>query len=150
MPWTTLTAAQLRSRLAGAEISALKSYLTTGDSDPLAEILTAAIGTVRGYIAGNPDNQLGAGVTVPDTLTETTLVLARHALLTRLPVSSLLTEGRRQDNQDALKRLGDVAAGRFKIEQPETASTAVISAGAGVQVATSATRIASRTQLSGL
>jgi phage gp36-like protein len=123
MAWTTPTAAQLRARLAGAEVTALASFLTSGDSAPLAAILVEATGTVRGYIAANKGNTLGAGDTVPAVLLDTTLVLARHALLNRLPSSSLLTEGRRNEHADALRRLQHVAAGKFAVEQPETATT---------------------------
>lgn len=135
MAWTTPTSAQLRARLAGAEITALKNYLTSGDTDPLSAILVEAVGTVRGYISAFDDNTLGDGDTVPAVLVDTTLVLARNSLLNRLPVASLLTEGRRNEYTDAVKRLQDVAAGRFKVEQPTTATTETIPGTAGEIVA---------------
>jgi len=149
MAWTTLTSAQLRARLAAAEVAALKNNLTAGDSDPLAAIVVEAVGTVRGYIAANSANQLGAGDTVPSVLVDTALVLARHRLLTRLPVPSLITEGRRTEHADALKLLADVAAGRFAVEQPATPTTEA-SSGPGAALVSSSARKAGRTHLAGL
>jgi phage gp36-like protein len=104
---------------------------------------------VRGYIAAYPQNKLGEGVTIPAELETAACAIARYRALNRLPVKSLLTETRIGEYKDALALLRDVAAGKFAIEQPATASDQVI-AGPSVEVVSSTTRRATREKLSGL
>lgn len=149
MAWTSITEAQLEDILAEAELTTLKDFLSTDQVSPVPGIITNAVGLVRGYIRANRQNTLGDGETVPETLVSATLVVARHQLLGRLPIASLLTEPRRQEYTDAMSQLRDVAAGRFAIEQPETPSSET-TPGPSIEVANSTTRLASRAKLSGL
>jgi phage gp36-like protein len=150
MSWITLTEAQFLTQLTGAETSALKTAaLAAGQGEPLTETLRKAVQLVRGYISGNSANKLGEGDTIPQELESAAIAIARYSAINRLPVKSLLTEGRVNEYRDALSLLKDVAAGRFKIEQPATPSTQIIS-GPGVQVVTSTCRKATRQKLSGL
>lgn len=120
MAWTTLTESQLEDILAEAEISALKDFLSETQESPVPGILLNVTGLVRGKVAANKDNTLGAGDTVPATLVDAALTIARHRLLNRLPIASLLTEGRRREYDDAMRILSDVASGGMAVEQPET------------------------------
>jgi len=73
---------------------------------------------VRGYIAGNPKNVLAEGETVPEECEDSALALIRFRLCSRLPVSSLLTDARKSEKDEALTFLRDVAAGRIALVQP--------------------------------
>lgn len=150
MSWVTLTEAKFLAQCTGAETTAIKTAaLASAQSEPLTETLANVVQQVRGYVAANSANQLGEGTTLPAELLSAAVAIARYVALNRLPVKSLLTETRIGEYKDALTLLRDVAAGRFAIEQPTTASTQVI-AGPGVEVVTSTTRRATREKLSGL
>lgn len=150
MSWITLTEARFLHHCSGAETNAIKTAaLATGQAEPLTDMLAKVVQEVRGYVGAHGANQLGEGSTIPQELEAAACAMARYRALNRLPIKSLLTETRVSEYKDALQLLRDVAAGRFAIEQPATASTQVIT-GPGIEVVTSTTRRASRENLSGL
>jgi phage gp36-like protein len=150
MSWVTLTEAKFLAQLTGAETSALKSAaLASGQTEPLTETLANVVQQVRGYVAANSSNRLGDGVTIPQELVSAAVAIARYVALNRLPVKSLLTDTRISEYRDALTLLRDVAAGKFRIEQPATISSQVIG-GPAVTLVSSNTRKATRTDLRGL
>lgn len=120
MAWTTLNESQLEDLLSGAEKAALKAFLASGQENPVPGILARVAGLVRGKIAANDKNTLGEGDTLPATLLDSALVIARHRLLNRLPMPALLTEGRRNEYRDAMKILDDVASGGMAVERPDS------------------------------
>lgn len=123
MPWAIIVVDDLKSGLAGAELEALQSAaLATGQSDPTPEIIAQVVDLVRGYIAAGGVT-LGSGATLPSKLKTSALAIIRYRICSRLPVSSLLTEARKQEYQDAIRLLEQVAAGRFRVEEPENAAT---------------------------
>ena len=147
--WITLTESDIQATLSGPELTALKTAaLAAGQSDPLPDILARVTREVRGYVAGCDKNTLGDGDTIPDELEGAAVALARYYLCTRLPVR-LLTEERKEEYRSALTLLRDVAACRYAIVQPATASAEIISKPT-VQVASSRTRIAGNSNLNGL
>lgn len=151
MSWITLTEAGVQTKLAGAELAALKTAaLASGQTNPLPEVITQVTREVRGYVAACSRNTLGTEGTIPDELELAALNRIRYELATRLPVASLLTDARKDANRAATEQLKEVAACRFLIVPPATAATEQAATGAAVQVATSSTRKAGRSQLSGL
>jgi type IV pilus biogenesis protein CpaD/CtpE len=151
MSWITLTEAGVQTKLAGAELAALKSAaLASGQSNPLPEVITQVTREVRGYVAACARNVLGEEGTIPDELELAALNRIRYELATRLPVASLLTEARKDANRGATEQLKDAAACRFLIVAPATAATAQAASGSAAQVVTKSTRQASRDKLSGL
>lgn len=127
MSWITLTEAKFLAQCTGAETNAIKTAaLASAQTEPLTETLANVVQQVRGYVAANSANQLGEGVTLPAELLTAAVAIARYVALNRLPVKSLLTETRIAEYKDALTLLRDVAAGRFAIEQPTTASEQVL------------------------
>jgi phage gp36-like protein len=150
MSWSTLTEAKFLEQLSGPEVTALKTAaLATAQAEPLTALLAKVVQEVRGYVAANSSNQLGEGVTIPGELEADAIAIARYRALNRLPVKSLVTPGRETEYKDAIAKLRDVAAGRFRIEQPETVSSQVI-AGPGAVLVSSTTRKAARSSLAGL
>lgn len=147
MSWTTLTADHVKTRLAAAELAALQTVaLAVGQTDPLPEIIAAVTDEIRGYIAANSSNQLGAAGAVPPRLESAALAIIRYRLATRLPVKSLLTEDRVKENEAAIRLLERVAAGNFAIE--DSAGNEV--SGVRIEQASTPTRTATRSKLSGL
>lgn len=121
MSWTAISESAVRSTLAAAELSALRTVqLADGQADPLAEIIARTTEEVRGYVAANPVNRLDDdATTIPGELESAALALIRYRLATRLPIKTLLTDARKDEQRDALTLLRDVAAGRFAIIQPD-------------------------------
>ena len=123
MAWTTLSATDVKTKLSGPEVSAVQTAaLASGQSDPLVEIVEQVVDEVRGYIAAG-GYTLGNGTTVPSKLVSATLAIIRYRLATRLPVKSLLTTDRVEENKEAIRLLERVADGKFMVEEPTTAST---------------------------
>ncbi|MBI5770829.1 MAG: DUF1320 family protein [Verrucomicrobia bacterium] len=151
MSWSTLTEAKFLQHCTGAETTAIKTAaLATGQGEPLTDTLAKVVQEVRGYVAAYSANQLGDGATIPGELETAACAIARYRALNRLPIKSLLTETRIQEYKDALTLLRDVAAGKFALEQPATASDQVIASGSAAEVVTSTTRRATREKLAGL
>lgn len=120
MSWTTIETSAVKSRLATAELNALRSLqLAEGQADPLEEVIQRVVQEVRGYVATCPQNRLSTGQTVPSSLKDAALALIRYRLATRLPVRSLLTEERKEEGRDALTLLRRVADCKFVIDQPD-------------------------------
>lgn len=124
MSWIVITEAAVRSTLAAAELSALRTVqLAAGQADPLAEIIARTVDEVRGYVAAYSQNRLGADGTIPAELESAALALVRYRLATRLPIKTLLTDARKDEQRDALTLLRDVAGGRFAIVPPDDGGT---------------------------
>lgn len=150
MAWITLAEADIVTKLSGPETTALKTAaLKLEQTDPLAEILTQITREIRGYVSACTDNTLGEGPTIPDELLSAAISRVRFELATRLPAPSLLDENRKEANRQAIALLQQVAACKFRLVQPESASTEVVG-GTGAEVITETTRVATRSKLSGL
>lgn len=146
MAWTTLTESDVKTRLAGAELTAFTTVaLASGQTTPLTPLITQVVDEVRGYCAVR--NTLGEGATIPSKLVTAAVDILRYRLTTRLPIK--VTEERKAEYANAIALLRDVAAGRFAIEEPETVEDEVQQSG-GSSVITARTLIATRTLQDGL
>jgi hypothetical protein len=122
MSWTTITIETLKTRNAGAEVTALQeSALGDGQSDPVLEVIQQVVDEVRGYVDAGGFS-LGAGATVPGRLLLAAVNRIRFEAATRLPGGALLDQDRREANSQAIALLQRVADGKFSIEAPETVS----------------------------
>ena len=147
MSWISITSSDVKVKLTGAELAALQSAaLASGQSDPLPDIISQVSDEVRGYIAANRSNTLGAAGTIPQKLLSAALSIIRYRLATRLPVKSLLTEDRVKENEQAIRLLEQVAADKFAIEDPVSGETS----GVSIEQASTPVRTATRTKLAGL
>lgn len=125
--WKAITETEVRTRLTGPEMTALKSAaLAEGQTDPLPEIISQVTGEVRGYIAACPSNRLGPAGTLPPQLEGAALSLIRYRLATRLPTDRLLTDARKRDQEQAVQLCRDVAACRFMVERPPETGPEVV------------------------
>lgn len=134
MAWILITEALVRTKLTDAEMSALLA-VSLPDGVTGVEILEQEIANttaeVRGYVAGNPQNTLGAGATIPEELMDDALVILRYKVFTRAPNMKRLLDELRVKEYDAAKRKlsQDVPAGKFRVVPP--AEEAAEQAGGG-------------------
>jgi hypothetical protein len=90
-----------------------------GDQDPVQDVLNQVTDTVRGYIAGSANNQLGDTNTIPLKLIGPAVALAVMEIMARAGGKILdLGQHRRDSARDAMSTLKDVASDRFKIDVP--------------------------------
>lgn len=129
MSWITITEEDVKTRLAGAELTAFKTAaLSPGQSNPLPEIISQVTDEIRGYVAACAHNTLDAAGTVPPRLLAPALNMIRYRLATRLPgMKGLIDELRQKEYNDALAVLKDVAACRFAVEDPDGDATSTTS-----------------------
>lgn len=119
MSWITITEADLGERLAAAELTALQTAATGTHGNTVPDMLASVIAEVRGRVAANKANRLGASGTIPEELRSAALAIARWRALNRLPgVKMLQDDARRLEYTDAVAMLASVADGKFAIEQP--------------------------------
>jgi len=147
MSWITITESNVQTKLAGAELTALKSFaLASGQTSPLTEIIEQVVDEIRGYVAACARNTLGVAGTIPAKLLSAALAMIRYRLATRLPIKSLLTDDRVKENEAAIRLLEQVAACKFAIEDPVSGDRS----GVSVEQVSTPTRIATREKLAGL
>lgn len=119
MSWILLTEAHLLEGLTAGELSALKTkQLAEGQADPVVDVLARCASEVQGYVGTR--YAVGLAGTVPDQLLSAALAIARWRLIGRLPIRNLATDSRRQEYQDAIAQLRDVAAGKFALSVATT------------------------------
>ena len=125
MSWTTITVETLKTRNAGAEVTALQeSAIADGQADPVVEIIQQVVDEVRGYIdAGGLS--LGVEGTVPRRLVLAVINRIRYEAATRLPGGALLDDDRREANRQAVALMQRVADGKFFVEAPAVESEEV-------------------------
>ena len=126
MAWQEITTDNVKTRLTGAELTALQSAaLSSGQVDPLPEIIVQVVDEARGYIAAGGFT-LESGTKIPSKLLSAVLAIIRYRLATRLPVKSLLDENRIKENDNAIRLLEKVSDRKFLIEEPTAASSETI------------------------
>lgn len=141
MSWITLTASNIKGRLAKDE---LESYVDAGDQasdgvDTLAEIILQVTAMVRGKVASNRENllKIGAAGTIPDECLFAACTIARDALVGSLPLSEGSTETRKEELRKAHDFLDAVAKGDVRIEDaagtiPESTEATTVSGGSAL------------------
>lgn len=113
--WVTITSGNLAEIFAQSERKLLsapenESYVSESILDVIAE--------VREAVANNAANRLDPDMsTIPRTLKTAALDILAVRLLKRFSLE--ITEPRKQAAADALKKLQDVAAARWKITDPD-------------------------------
>jgi hypothetical protein len=116
MAWITITVETLKTRNAGAEVTALQeSSLADGQSDPIPDIIAMVVDEVRGYCAAG-NVTLAEGNTVPDRLLLHAINRIRYEAATRLPGGVLLDDDRRNSNAAAVRVFERVADRKFVVE----------------------------------
>lgn len=127
MAWIEISVDDVKTRFAGAELTALQQKaLSLGQGDPVPVVIAEVVDQVRGYVAACSQNTLGAGATVPAKLKSAALAMVRFEALNRLGLS--VSEDRRESYKQAIRLMEQVAACKFALDQPAEADDAAIGA----------------------
>ncbi len=115
MPWNTLATTDVTAEILPDEVAALNTV--QGSTGILAGILGNVIAEVQaGILVGG--NQIGPSGTVPDQIREEVISIVRWKWFASLPKTDLQSDFRRQQYDEAVKRLGNIRDGSEKVEIP--------------------------------
>lgn len=144
--WVTITEDDVLSGTAGRELAAYRTRaLAQGQDDPLPQVVSKVIGEVRGFVAGCPENKLGAPGLIPSRLLPAAVDLVIYRLTNRLGLA--VKEDRRTAYREARELLRQVARCEFAIDDPDLGD---VGAGPGAEVVNRPNRVADKEQLGGL
>jgi hypothetical protein len=115
MPWNTLATTDVTAEILPDEVTALNTI--QGSTSILAGILANVIAEVQASILVG-GNQIGQSGTVPDQIREDVIALVRWKWFASLPKTDLQSDLRRQQYDEAVKRLGNIRNGSEKVEIP--------------------------------
>lgn len=119
MAWAAITEADVLTVMAGPELEAIRAAaLKSGQVDPLAPTISDVTDLARGYIAVH--NTLGPDGTIPSKLMTACLDIVASRIPQR--VGHDPSEGRKTKEKEAIRLLERVSDGRFRVEEPATAS----------------------------
>lgn len=98
-PWVTIDADLVLTKLSSPELVAFRSKaLASGQADPLAEVISQVVDSVRQGIGQNANNVLADGQTVPPSAVRHTLAIIRPLIASRLPgMARLMDEIRKTE-----------------------------------------------------
>jgi hypothetical protein len=115
MSWNTLATTDVTAEILPDEVTALNTV--QGSTSILAGILANVVAEVQASIlvGGNQIDQVG---TVPDQIREDVIAMVRWKWFASLPKTDLQSDFRRQQYDEAVKRLGDIRKGSEKVEIP--------------------------------
>ncbi len=122
MSWRAITENDLLQRMSGDELTALRDAALGDDqADPIAGHISQITDFVRGYIAAWQNNTLGLAGTLPERLILTACDILVVQVSSR-PGGFLvdLNDTRKEQYKSAMRLLEQVAAGKFRIEEPAT------------------------------
>lgn len=136
--WVTLNSDYLQRRMR-LEWPKLRDAANRAANDSTAfdtmvtDVLSDVVNRVRGSVAANRANTLGAEGTVPPELSGAAVALARVELVSTIPgVISLSDDTRKSLVETANKQLTDAAAGKLAITPPANAATSAPDPAQGV------------------
>jgi hypothetical protein len=115
MSWNTLATTDVTAEILPDEVTALNTI--QGSSGILAGIMANMIAEVQSSILVG-GNQIGQSGTVPDQIREDVIALVRWKWFASLPRTDLQSDFRRQQYDEAVKRLGNIRDGSEKVEIP--------------------------------
>jgi hypothetical protein len=115
MSWNPLATTDVTAEILPDEVTALNTI--QGSTSILSGILANVIAEVQASIlvGGNQIDQIG---TVPDQIREDVISIVRWKWFASLPKTDLQSDFRRQQYDEAVKRLGNIRNGSEKVEIP--------------------------------
>lgn len=148
--WIPITSEDLRDAKAAALVEALQTgALGEGQDDPTPEITASAIARIRAEIKASPSHQLDAGEDlIPRSLKALATRMILREMQSRLQMP-LTSEEQQQLSQDE-QHLSRVARGEVAVEDPDTPADSAWQVRGGIEVTSTSTRHATRTQTQGL
>ncbi len=123
MAWIKLTTAHIDESLSAAELQALRTLQTQpNQKDPVPAAIARTTAQINGYV-GAAGIEVGDPGLIPEELLSSAIAIARWRVIGRLSVGAaaklFATENRRQEYEDAIAELKDVATRKFAISIPE-------------------------------
>ena len=119
--WRTLTEADLTATLSAKEVAVYRASATaasSGDVDPVADLLARTAQMVRSYVrAGGRVALSPEGETIPEGLISPACDYAAFDVLKRMPVA--VGEDRRRAREQAIELFDRVAAGKVTPESED-------------------------------
>ncbi len=115
MPWNILATTDVTAEILPDEVAALNTI--QGSTGILAGILANVVAEVQASVLVG-GNQIGQSGTVPDQIREDVIALVRWKWFASLPKTDLQSDFRRQQYDEAVKRLGEIRGGGEKVEIP--------------------------------
>jgi hypothetical protein len=115
MAWNTLATTDVTAEILPDEVAALNAI--QGSTSILSGILTNVVAEAQASILVG-GNQIGQSGTVPDQIREDVIAIVRWKWFASLPTTDLQSEFRRQQYEEATKRLGRIRNGEEKVEIP--------------------------------
>jgi hypothetical protein len=113
--WNVLATTDVTAEILPDEVNALNTI--QGSAGVLAGILANVIAEVQASVLVG-GNQIGQSGTVPDQIREDVIAIARWRWFSSLPKTDLQSDFRRQQYDEAVKRLAAIRKGEEKVEVP--------------------------------
>lgn len=121
MAWRKLTRDDILSKLSGGELESIEAQLDESGTS-LTVLVSQATDRVRGYISAHPANTLGPDGTLPERLITDTVAYLIPELWGHVAGMSIDMDDVRVKSAARAERLfRETAAGRYLVEDPETA-----------------------------
>jgi hypothetical protein len=120
MPWNPLATTDVQAEILPDEITMLNTI--QGSSAILAALLGTVLAELQAQILVG-GNQIGASGTIPDQIRGDAIAIVRWRWFCSLPKTDLQSEFRRQQYNEAMKRLEKIREGQEKVEIPASAQT---------------------------
>jgi hypothetical protein len=115
MPWNPLATTDITAEILPDEVTALNTIQCS--TTILAGLLANVIAEVQADILVG-GNQIGQSGTVPDQIREDVISIVRWKWFASLPKTDLQNDFRRQQYDEAIKRLEKIRSGGEKVEIP--------------------------------
>lgn len=135
MAWTTPTSETLQLRMAAdwASLTSASRNNAVTMANVVAGVISDVVGTIRGYIQGNPDNTMGAEGSLPPETMGIFYTLARLALIATVPGGQALAdEVRLKQEMNAYDQLKMIAKGTIRVSPADDAAADAPAAAAAV------------------
>jgi len=121
MAWRVLTRSDILTKLSGGELESIEAQFESSGTT-LSVLIAQATDRVRGYISAHAANTLGPEGTLPERLIADTVAYLIPELYGHTAGLLIdLSDTRKEAAERAEKLFRNVAAGRYLVEDPETA-----------------------------
>lgn len=118
--WIAVDEALVLARLSSPELDAFRTRaIQAGQADPLSDVISLVVPSVRAGIGANQQNVLADGMTLPESALRHALAIIRYLLATRLPgMGALIDELRVEEWKNAERWI----LSKPLVEQPDNAA----------------------------
>ena len=127
MAWRAPTENDLLGSISNAELAAYRAAVVAdAQGDPVTARLAIVAEFVRGYIASNRENVLGAAGTLPETLIGPAMDYLAVDVIKRIP-GRKIDPARDDARKAAITLFEQVASGKYAVSDPDSGAVAASS-----------------------